>query len=50
MNDFSLAKNPSLPQKEDLDKVRAKALKGGKKKLKFKGDVITVEVEEVIYF
>jgi hypothetical protein len=27
--------------------VKAKALKLGKKKLKFKGDVITVEVEEV---
>ncbi|KAL5252800.1 hypothetical protein ACHWQZ_G015538 [Mnemiopsis leidyi] len=34
-------------EKEDLDKVRAKALKRGKKKLKFKGDVITVEVEEI---
>ena len=36
-------------QKEDLDKVKKKALKKGKKKLKFKGDVITVEVEEVAF-
>jgi len=34
-------------EKEDLDKVKKKALKKGKKKLKFKGDVITVEVEEI---
>jgi len=34
-------------EKEDLGKVKAKALKLGKKKLKFKGDVITVEVEEI---
>ena len=34
-------------QKADLETIKTKALKKRKKKLKFRGDLITVEVEEV---
>merc|ERR1712007_120920 len=41
-------KNKKLfSEKADLETVRSKALKKRKRKLKFRGDVITVEVEEL---